>query len=352
MHPARGHLPRGWKLAALGAILGLAATSQAQTTRDLNISGYIRAEYGDGDRYPAEKGGDSFDVSQISVGLTAIYENLEAFVNLGATNVLEERSPSSDVFVTDAFITWKGGASGNLIAGLQPILFGLKPAGFAGDRSIQAGLEYGGAGGFAVSQQAAPAIVYQYGPGTTFSIKAGAFDTSSSTVDYQLATGLGPIDGSSLSDNFFFDLRFGQAGTGGLYGYAGWEDRYIGGAVNEARDIVDIGVGWSNSKIDISVEYIDLDQAFFGLTESETYTIAEATFHLSQRVNLYFDLGEADVTDRETTRYGLVYAINPAAALQIEFSKDEFGSRATLLPEGVVAGQDIDSVDFRLSFSF
>ena len=202
-----------------------------------------------------------------------------------------------------------------------------------------------------MSQQAAPAIVYQYAPGSSFSFKAGAFDTSSSTVDYQLATGLGPVEGSSLSDNYFADLRWGTGGQG-LYGYFGWEQRYIGGAINDSNDILDVGVGWANSMVDVSVEYIDLDQAFFGFTEDETYTIVEVTLHLSQRVDLYADYGEADVGDRETTRFGLIYNINAATALQAEYSEDAFGRTAIFLPERVLPGQDVDSIDFRLSFSF
>ncbi|MDX1385798.1 MAG: hypothetical protein R3190_19255, partial [Thermoanaerobaculia bacterium] len=307
-------------MAAL-ALLGSPAVGQSSTP-DLSFDGHVWVDYGDGDRYPAEDGGDRFDVSQVYVGMTATKDNFEAFVALGASNVFEG-TVDDEVFIPEAFITWKSfaGVGSNLVVGLQPIYFGLKSAGFPGDRTIQSGLEFGGAGGLAVSQQVAPAIVYEYRPGDTFAIRGGFFDTSSSTAEYFEDTGLGDIDGSSLSDNYFIDVRWGSPENRGFYAYLGWEERYIGDAINDSEAIFDAGLGWGNAMVDVSYEYIDFDQSFFGLTEDETYSVAELTLHLTQRLDLYADWAEADVSEASTTRFGLIYAITEAVSFQAEYSE-------------------------------
>jgi hypothetical protein len=328
------------------------ATGQSNFPGNLEVGGYVWAEYGDGDRYPAEQGGDRFEMSQVAVELEADYQNVDAFVRLAATNVFDESAPESDVFVSDAYITWNdfAGAGSDLLVGLQPILFGLKAASLPGDRSIQAGLEFGGSEGFAVSQQVGPALIYRYQPGDTFSINAGAFDTSSSTAQYYEDTGLGEIDGSSFSSNYFVSMRWESIDGRGFYGFVGWENRYVGDAVDDSRPIFDIGVGWGNAKVDVSIEYIDLDKAFVGTLEDETYTVAEIMLHLSRSSHFYFDYAEADSSESETQRWGFIYDLNEVLGLQFEYSDDTLG-KAVVDP---LTGQrvEVDSFDIRMSYTF
>ena len=234
--------------AALSLAMTPSVCAQPDFLGDLDISGYIRAEYGDGDRYPEEDGGDRFDVSQISVLFEALYGDFEAVLRVGATNVTGD-SVDSEAFIPDAFIVWNGfaGAGSALSVGVQPLLFGLKAAGFPGDRSLQSSIEFGGAGGFAVSNQGGPTIILSYDFGESYVFRAGAFDTSSSTAEYFEDSGLGNINGSSLSDNYFFDLRYAPQAAQGFYGFVGIEERYIGDAIDAKRSISDFGLGFKNA---------------------------------------------------------------------------------------------------------
>ena len=343
------------------------AAQDGGTPVDLDWNGFVWVDYGTGDRYPDEQGGDRFEVSQLNLGLTATWQNVEAYAAIGAVGLLAEPGDSSDVFVTEAFVTWRdfAGNGSHLIGGLTPLYFGLKANGFPGDRSIQAGLEFGGAGGFAVSQQVAPAVVYEYKPGDTFSIRGGAFDTSSSTAQYFEDSGLGEIDGSSLSKNYFVDVRWDAPAGRGFYAFFGWENRYIGDDVDGSKPIWDAGIGWGNDKLDLSVEYIDIDKDFVGLADNDQYSIAELTLHVSDRVDVYGDYADASESGRNTQRYGVIFEINRVLGLQLEYSQDDRGEQLEIAPldpalepllddllEPVVAERKTDSVDVRLAFTF
>ncbi len=338
--------------AGVTALLAVAMTHNAWAASDflgdLDISGYIRAEYGDGDRYPEEDGGDRFEVNQISVLFEALYGDFEAVLLLGATNVTGD-SVDSEAFIPEAFIVWNGftGAGSALSAGVQPLLFGLKAAGFPGDRSVQSSLEFGGAGGFAVSNQSGPALILSYDVGETSVFRAGAFDTSSSTAEYFEDSGLGNINGSSLSDNYFFDLRYQPQGERGFYAFAGIEERYIGDAIDAKRSISDVGVGFQNPLFDLSYEWIELDGDFVGTISDETYSIAELTLHLSQQVDFIADWSEADESKLETMRFGLAYKLNAVLDLQLEYSEDDLAAVGDR-PEAV----NVDSIDVRLTYNF
>lgn len=347
------HSARAVPLVLLVALSPGAGSALAESLGSvLDLSGYVRADYGSGDRYRDARNGEGFEVSQISVELTAQPRNIVAFVRLAATNVLAERAEESEVFVSDAFVTWKGfaGDGSELLVGLQPILFGLRAAGFPGDRSLHPGLEFGGAGGFAVARQAGPAIVYRYAPGDTFSFSAGAFDTSSSAAQYRDETGPGEIDGSSLTKNYFVDLRWDAIDGRGLYCFLGWEKRYVGEEVDASRPVFAAGAGWGTSRFDIALQRIDLARELVATRHDETYTVAELTVHLGRRTDLYLDWARGQESARRTQRLGLVHRLNRALDLQLEYADDDLGNHDLDLDR--VAETSVDSIDGRLTFTF
>ena len=58
-------------------------------------------------------------------------------------------------------------------------------------------------------------------------MEAGVFDTSSSTPEYVEGSGMGNIEGSSLTDNYFAQIKFQPEGRG-VYAVLGAEERYVG----------------------------------------------------------------------------------------------------------------------------
>lgn len=306
-----------------------------------SLNGWIWAEYGAGDRYSDADGEDSLGISEGALLGTWKYENVQAVLLLGGRNLTGDGS-DGDFGIKDAFIIWDkiGGGALGLSAGVQPLFFGLKPNGFPGDRSLQPSLEFGGAGGFAVSQQAGPSVILHLDAGKRARLSGGAFDTSSTTAAYFAQTGLGSIDGSTIEKNYFVQLEFGSKESG-FYGVLGYEERYVGGAVDSSKPIVDVGLGFKGAALDLSVEVIQLDRTLTLTPDDEVYTIAELTITPNDRLGLLLDYAEAEEAQVETLRAGLTYRLQEPLLFHLEFSEDDFGD-----------GNTVDSVDVRLEFNF
>ncbi len=335
-------------LVLVGIPLLLAGNSASEETfpGKYEFGGWIRVDYGNGDRYDEADGEDNLGVSQAALLGTWKHKNFEAVLLLGGTNLTaDDNDGDGDFGIKDAFIVWKeiGGTNFRLTAGVQPLFFGLKSNGFPGDRSLQPSLEFGGAGGFSVSQQAGPSVLLHYDANEFLTISGGLFDTNSSTASDFPGPGLGRIDGSSLDKNYIVQLKLKPvSGETGFYLFAGIEGRYIGDEIDSTEPILDLGVGFKGRKFDLSVEAIQLDQAFTRTADDETYGIAELTLYPSERVRLYFDYATAEELDRETLRAGIKYNISEPVTFAAEYSQDEFGSSV----------DSISSVDIRLQFSF
>ncbi len=333
-------------LALLPSILAVDGLADDTFPGDYDLGGWIRADYGNGDRYDPADGEDTLGISQAALLGTWKYNNLEAVLLLGGTNLTaDDNDGDGDFKIKDAFIVWSkiGGTQFRLTAGVQPLFFGLKPNGFPGDRSLQPSLEFGGAGGFAVSQQAGPSILLHYDVNELLTITGGFFDTSSSTATHFERTGLGNIDGSSLDSNYLVQFKLEPtSGETGFFLFAGLAGRYIGSNIDSTKPILDLGVGYKGHKFDFSLEAIQLDQAFTDTADDEIYSIAELTLKPSERVSLYFDYGAAEEKNLETLRAGLKYKISSPLTFVAEYSEDELGSNA----------ESISSADVRLEFSF
>ena len=328
--------------AAAGLLVQPASGEEISDT--INIGGWIRGDYGAGDRYPESQGEDTLGVSQAALLGKWSRDNVEAILLIGGTNLTADDS-DGDIGIKDAFIVWKeiGGSKLSLSVGAQPLFFGLKPNGFPGDRSLQPSIEFGGAGGFAVAQQAGPSVIFEVEAHRNFSIRGGLFDTSSSTAEYFRDTGLGRIDGSSIEKNYFVQAEVGLGDREtGFYAVAGFEGRYVGGAIDSTEPIVDVGAGYRSRYFDLSVEYILLDEAIVGTADEEAYAIAELTVEPADRLSLHFDYAMADEADLQTLRAGLTYEILKDFRFRVEYSDDDFGERR----------EAVNSFDVRLEISF
>lgn len=331
---------------------------------DVSFNGLIRAEYGNGDRYSDGDGEDRLGVSRAALATTARYQNVKGVFVVG-TEIFSgaDENPSFDgnVDIKDAFAVIENVAGSNLSVsfGAQPLLFGLKPNGYPGDRSLQASIEYGGAGAFAVSNQAGPSIIGSYKHKNT-TLRFGAFDLST-----QQNTNLQSIDdGSSLSDNLFVQLSSAKIGGTNFYSNIGLEQLYVG-QTDDSETIWSIGLGWKNQFFDVSAEYIYLDQAIAAanlgavsggsqiaqvlIDDDESYFITELTWFPHEDWSLYLDYASADVMDAETLRLGVGYQYNKAMSFNLEYSDDDVS--VLNLANGEL-DDSVSSVDIRATIQF
>jgi hypothetical protein len=303
---------------------------------DLSIGGFIRADYGNGDRYPDSQGNDRLGVTKAALAVTSTYQNVKG-VFVSGTEVTSEAdgTTNGDVDIKDAFIVISklGGSAINLSVGAQPLLFGLKPNGYPDDHTIQGSVEYGAGGGLAVARQAGPSIIVDADIGSV-NLRGGFFDLDSGTSD-ALST-----NGSSLTDNFFVQAYAKDIGGSGFYGVVGFESIYVN-AQNDGETITSVGFGWKNSKFDISAERITLDKAINSTIDEESYTVVEAGFKVAEGFNVYADYSTADEAQFDTIRTGVNYDYNKHTSFTVEYSKDSFEF-----------GEDFDSIDIRVAINF
>lgn len=343
----------------------------------LGFSGFIRADYGNGDRYAVADGEDRLGFTKSLLLLSATTQDIQAVLDFGGTG-LSQSQGGTDIGIKDAFIVIGGDkATGfSFSAGAQPLLFGLKPNGYPSDSSLQANIDYGSAGAFAVSQQAGPSVIGTYKFTPDLSVRFGAFDLAeSNTGDAATAT-----SGSKIGDNLFLLVRGNNLGDTGLYGTVGLERVYVGlpggplgtqgggpvgGAmIGGSKAIYSAGVGFKQKAFDLSVEYIHLDSAIVNTQNDERYLRVHSSFQPVIDWTVYADYSnghEINVTD---TRLGAIWQFRRHLSLTGEYSRDEHGSTNEVYDGGynAVTGSSavygttpsprVESVDLRLTFTF
>lgn len=191
---------------------------------DVNVNGFIRADYGNGDRYRESQGEDILGSSRSALAITSKYENIKGVFVIGAESLTIDNGTQDDnaALMQDAFVVFENLFNNfTLKAGAQPLLFGLKPNGYAFDHSLVESIEYGAAGAFAVSNQAGPSVITNFMFSEQVSLDLGVFDLDTA------GTSAFDRDGSAITDNGFIQMRFKDLFDLGIYGVAGIESRYV-----------------------------------------------------------------------------------------------------------------------------
>lgn len=325
----------------LGATSSVPMSKSSDDKFELSLGGFLNANIGLGERY-----GDAHEEDMLSLGngalnVTGQYGKVTGVLLIGG-EASSENSPGNDgnIDVKSAFISiddfvfdgW------TITAGAQPLLLSLKPAGYSGERSLIRNIEYGGLGAFNFSRQGGAAVIGDIPLSNDAKLRFGIFDQKSyfdsDNVDVKDAEA-----GSSFSDNYFAQLSLSNIGDTGLYGNAVVESRYVGGAVNSSEGIWAAGMGWKNDSVDVSLEYVSLDQVFNRTSDDETYVITAFSFKPSQNSQLYFDYSEAEELNLQAYRMGMSYKYNKLTTMMVEYSRDEFEA------------DDTSSVDLRVEYS-
>ena len=318
----------------------------------VDVSGFIRFDYGAGDRYPEDEGEDRTGISKAALALTGQQDNIKGVLVVG-TEALTTDNPSDDgnVDVKDAFIVIENveGSALTLSLGAQPLLFGLKPNSYPGDHSLQESIEYGSVqGSVNVAGQANFSVISRFKINDSLSIESGIFDQDSAPG----ATDSFEDEGSTIIDNAFTQLRVNNLNGSGFYGVVGVETVYLE-ADDDNYTIVDLGVGFNNGLFDISAEWISIEEELavaaaqraniFGLVnDDETYFVVESSVKVAPKVSLYADWASADELDVDTIRIGADYFYHPSLKLSAEYSVDDSDIEAL----------DVDSFDVRVAYSF
>lgn len=323
-------------------LVSVAAYSQEDGSKPtISFGGFIRGDYGSGDRYPEARGEDQLGVSKAAFSATAQYEDIKGVFVVGTERLTDGgASNDGDVDIKDAFIVIGADKTQGFTfsIGAQALLFGLKPNGYPGDRSLQPSIEYGGGGGFAVSNQAGPSLIANYQFNPNLSLRFGAFD-----LDADNTTNVPPSDGSKLTDNLFVQLRLNELFNSGLYATIGAESLYVGGATNDSKEIAAAGIGFKQGMFDVSVELTQLDETIVGTLDEEQYVVAELTYEPNSQWIIYTDFAQAKELDADTLRIGTHHQYNRYLMFSAEYSNDSFDSSGA---------SDVDSVDFRVTVSF
>ncbi|PCJ13531.1 MAG: hypothetical protein COB04_16370 [Gammaproteobacteria bacterium] len=314
----------------------MAMPVQAADAVDLEVGGFIRADAGFGDRYDDELGDDRFAISRAALSVTASYENVKGVFVIGTEP--DSAGSDGDVDIKDAYIVLNCSCDFSVSLGQQPLLFGLKPNGYPGDRSLNPSVEYlvgplSNGGG--VSGQAALSAIGDYRFNDVVNVRFGAFDQTIETDD--------DIEGSSISDNLFVQLTLNDRKGSGLYGNIGYETSYAD--EDESFTTITLGAGYSNDLVDASVEVFNIDAGLNGF-DDVTIIVAELTVEVDESNSVYIDYSNADDDDFEidTYRLGLNHSMNKYTTLSAELSRDE-------LDIGF-ADAEVDSIDFRVTFSY
>jgi len=377
---------------ALIALFGLSTTgvalADAQLTVDdypvtLSFSGFIRADYGNGDRYAVADGEDRLGFTKSLLLLSATTQDVQAVIDFGGTG-LSQTFGGSDIGIKDAFIVIGADKTTGfaLSAGAQPLLFGLRPNGYPSDSSLQANIDYGADGAFAVSQQAGPSVIGIYKFTPDISVRFGVFDLAqSNTGNTTTAT-----SGAKIGDNNFILLRGTNLAGTGLYGTLGFERIYVGlnggplgtqgggpvgGAqIDDSKNIYSAGIGYKQGIVDASVEYIHLDAAIVNTESSERYIRAHVAVNPAPAWTVYADYSNAHELGVSDYRIGGSWQLRKHLAFTAEYSKDVFSSGNSLYnganlndaginpvtgttdPYGASPPPNVESVDLRLTFTF
>ena len=363
-------------LCGLSSMLAHAETTVSVDDVPVNLafSGFVRADFGTGDRYPTGDGQERFGSSKNLLLLSATTEDVQAILDFGGT-IFNDGINNGSVGIKDAFIVVgannKTGFSWSV--GAQPLLFGLHPNGYPGDSSLQANIDYGADGGFAVSQQAGPAIIGNYRFTTDESLRFGAFDLAeSNSTNVTTAT-----NGSKIKDNLFLLWRGANIGNTGIYAPAGAERIYVGLAggpiggvgplVDGTKTIFSGGVGFKNDFLNASVEYIHLDANIVDTGSDERYIRAHVDVSPAPHWTAYADYSNGHELGASTYRIGGAWQFRKHLGFTAEYSKDVYSSTNDLYAGNPYSGitgaapafvygttqpQNVESVDLRLTFTF
>ncbi len=363
------------------ALCALSLTGSGTALADANVtindypvtlgwSGFVRADYGNGDRYSKADGEDRLGFTKSLLLLSATTEDIQAVLDFGGTG-LSQSQGGSDIGIKDAFIViGRDKTAGfSFSAGAQPLLFGLKPNGYPSDSSLQANVDYGNSGAFAVSQQAGPSVIGTYRFNPDLSLRFGAFDLAESNTGNATRAS----NGSKIVNNQFILLRGNNLGGTGAYGTVGLERIYVGlpggplgtqGAgpvagtpVDKSKAIYSAGIGFKQDIFDVSIEYIGLNSAIVNTRDNERYIRAHGSFIPMADWQLYADVSnghEIGVTDY---RIGATWQFRHHLALTGEYSRDEFrSSNEVYTGSGTLYGTtpppNAQSIDVRLTFTF
>jgi hypothetical protein len=370
-------------LSSLAASAAFADTSVsvADVPVDFGFAGFVRADYGNGDRYSSADGEQRFGTTKSLFLINMNTEDVHAVLDFGATILTDTNSggdASGTVGFKDAFIVI-GDAKPtgfSFSVGAQPLLFGLHPNGYPGDSSLQANIDYGAIpGAFNVSQQAGPSIVGNYKFTPDLSVRFGAAGGEFTGTPY--ATNLNLTNGSKVQHNVFVLLRGNNIAGLGLYATAGYESIFVGGPYDGEKPIYSVGVGYKQDLFDVSVEYIHLNQdiidATLALTTTgigtqlvngdERYIRVHASVSPIDHYMLYADYSNAHELGANTFRIGGQWQFRKHLNLMLEYSRDDYsgsnglsdtvdnidGSTTTT---AVVPNRNVQSVDARLTFTF
>ena len=328
------------RVALLSALLASTGAKAAGDV-DLNIGGFVWGDVGFGDRYDASDD-DQVKVAKAAISISPEYENVRAVAILGVDNALNGSGSDSADF-QEIFVGLKTDLLGGTLdttIGKQPVLFGLKPNGWVGDRSVVDGLEYGVAGGINVSGLVATSVIFDwsFGGGGSGSSGSSIGDDGSWSVRGGFAEG--GVD-TGLSDTYFVQFRGDDLFGTGIYGNAGFAS-VDGGTGFAEGDVISVGAGIMIGQFDISLEYQGIEDTIAGTADDETQIIAEATFNLNEQWAFYADYATADEADVDTLRVGTSYAYNDHVTGWLEYADDSTNFAAT----------DVSSVEARIAFSF
>jgi len=360
--------------AVCGMTSNLALADETVTVDDVPVnlafSGFVRADFGTGDRYPTGQGEERFGSSKNLLLLSASTENITAILDFGGT-IFNDGVDNGSAGIKDAFIIIgannKTGFSWSV--GAQPLLFGLRPNGYPGDSSLQANIDYGSIpGSFAVSQQAGPSIIGNYKFTPDESLRFGAFDLAESNAGNDTTVG---SNGSKILDNLFLLWRGDNIGGTGIFATAGVERIYVGLAggplgetgpeINDSKTIFSGGVGYKNDFVNASVEYIHLDANIVNTASDERYIRAHVDVTPVPHWTAYADYSNGHELGASTYRVGGFWQYQKHLRFTAEYSKDVYSSTNGLYGTtsdgsaffyGTTPSPNVESVDLRATFTF
>lgn len=197
--------------------------------------------------------------------------------------------------------------------GAQPFLFGLKPNGYAGDRSIRHGLEFSEYVKGGLSGQAGPSLFVNLKPNEMIAIRLGAFDHE--PVEKQLKA-------SGLHKNLLAKVEFA---TGAIRVAAGYEHLFLPLA-DKSKGIIQAGVSYDTDVFDISLEYFNIHKDISGTEDNESLLVAELTVKAFGDTGLYVDYATALKGKTTTIRGGVTHMLASGLSAQLEYGRDKADS--------------------------
>lgn len=337
------------RAAIAGAVM---LTSSLAYGEDFNLEfgGFVRGKIGSGDRYGNAQGEDTLGISKAAITAKSSYENVDFNLLVGGRKMSHSEfdqsqlpartADTNSIDLSEAYVTVNNvrETAFSFSIGMQPLNLGLKPSGFAGDRSITGGVEYGApANGsprvFAYSNQVEASLIGVFDFSEYTNISFGLFDIENTATT--------ATDGPSIFDNYFLQLRADELLMEKLYFVLGMESRYSAFSASSETGF-DIGIGFNSDLFDISLEYISLNKGYFGTTGDEAITVVELTLFLFENASIYLDYSSASELDVDTIRFGTQVNMSDAFSLQLEYATDD----------AAVSTADADSIDLRVEYSF